>query len=387
MLTGQPAPPASAAVERERVWRLVVRLLAHPPRRARRPILWILVVWAILFTAQAWDVSGRSGPQVIAESLGMPSGSAAMMLLVVAMILMRSSELASCDAAGAPSPALDRMRLALPALGFVAGVLATFAIGMFVMRALLGAPLAFVVSAIAAHLLVLWLAARTVSDTTAFLYAHARERAAAAARAEGEATAAQLSALQAQLHPHFLFNALNTVASLVRTDARAAERTVENLSEVLRRTLARSRETLRTVDDEVEYLRAYLAVEQERWDERLTVDWAIEPDTLKLPLPPMTLQPIVENALRHGIGPRLEGGRIRIDVRCKADSLILAVEDNGVGFPRTLVEGTGLGNLRRRLATLYGDRAALTIERLPEGACVAVRVPIAAAPQAAPEGG
>ena len=177
------------------------------------------------------------------------------------------------------------------------------------------------------------------------------------------------------MNPHFLFNALNTIASLVRTDARAAEATTENLAAILRRTLDRSRSTVSTVEDEADYLRAYLAIEQERYGDRLSVEWRIDPGALPLRIPPMTLQPLAENALKHGIGGRLEGGRMRI-VAARADGrLRLEVEDDGAGFAADAADGTGLGNLRARLATLYGDRASLTVTRLPRGARVTVELP------------
>jgi two-component system, LytTR family, sensor kinase len=224
-------------------------------------------------------------------------------------------------------------------------------------------------------IMVLAYSARVTVDSTRFLYAHAREQAAAAERAQAEAADARLAALQAQMNPHFLFNALNTIASLVRTDARAAEATTENLAAILRRTLDRSRSTLSTVEDEADYLRAYLGIEQARFGERLSVEWEIDPAALPVRIPPMTLQPLAENALRHGIGGRLEGGRIRIAARRVDGVLRLEVEDDGAGFVRGAREGTGLGNLRARLATLYGDRASLDVQPLPRGTLATVQLP------------
>jgi LytS/YehU family sensor histidine kinase len=128
-------------------------------------------------------------------------------------------------------------------------------------------------------------AAHTVMRSTRTLFMHATQHAAAAAEARSEAAAAHVAALQAQMNPHFLFNALNTVASLVRSDPRAAEHVVENLSDVLRRTLERSAGTAGTVREEVEYVRAYLALEQQRCGERLRVEWSIPDHALEHPLP------------------------------------------------------------------------------------------------------
>ena len=167
---------------------------------------------------------------------------------------------------------------------------------------------------------------------------------------------AQLAALQARMNPHFLFNALNTVASLVRSNPAAAEQVVENLSDVLRRTMERSAATMGTVEEEIDYVRSYLALEQERRDDRLHVVLNVEDAARSRALPPLVLQPLVENALRHGLGGRLTGGHIRISVRAALDETVVSVEDDGIGFPPNWREGTGLGNLRQRLRTLYGRR-------------------------------
>jgi two-component system, LytTR family, sensor kinase len=218
-------------------------------------------------------------------------------------------------------------------------------------------------------------AARFVYLTTQFLFRHAAEQVEAAARARAQATEAHLSALQAQMNPHFLFNALNTVAALVRTNGRAAEETVEHLAEVLRRTLDRSRSNTGSVADEIDYLKAYLAVEQQRYGARLQVQWSVDPATLDLQLPPLTLQPLVENALRHGIGSRLEGGRITIETVRSNGHLQLSVADDGAGFPARPREGTGLGNLRQRLQTLYANDQTLDIESSAEGTRVNIEIP------------
>ncbi len=268
---------------------------------------------------------------------------------------------------------MNAMLLALPTLSLLSAVLAT--IGAAVLFPLVWREW-YLAAGLASMVAVLFFAARLNADSTRFLYRHAREQAAAAERAQAEAADARLAALQAQMNPHFLFNALNTIASLVRTDARAAEATTENLAAILRRTLDRSRSTLSTVEDEADYLRAYLSIEQERYGDRLAVEWEVDPAALPVRIPPMTLQPLAENALKHGIGARLEGGRMRISARRMEGVLRLEVEDDGAGFAPDARDGTGLGNLRARLATLYGDRASLTITRLPRGARVAVGVPL-----------
>jgi sensor histidine kinase YesM len=268
---------------------------------------------------------------------------------------------------------MNEMLLALPTLSLVSAVLAT--IGAALLFPLVWREW-YLAGGLTSMIAVLLYSARLTADSTRFLYRYAREQAEAAQHAQAEAADARLHALQAQMNPHFLFNALNTIASLVRTDVRAAEATTENLAAILRRTLDRSRSTISTVEDEADYLRAYLAIEQERYGDRLSVDWRIDPAALPLRIPPMTLQPLAENSLKHGIGGRLEGGRMRISAVRADGRLRLEVEDDGAGFAADAADGTGLGNLRARLATLYGDRASLTVDRLPRGARVTVELPV-----------
>lgn len=262
------------------------------------------------------------------------------------------------------------MLLALPVLCFIAGMLAVASLVLLAPStpwpalALAGVPTAFVVV----------FALHGLHASTRFLYDHAQEQARAAAAAREEATRAQLAALQAQLNPHFLFNALNTVASLVRTDPPRAEATVENLARILRRTLDRSAKTTIPVSDELDYLRAYLSIEQERFGTRLAVDWAIDPAALACRVPPMTLQPLVENSLKHGLSRRLEGGHVHIAVARSNGTLRMRVDDDGPGFARGSQDGTGLGNLRRRLQAMYGGAARLSVNG-SAGASVGIEIP------------
>jgi LytS/YehU family sensor histidine kinase len=145
---------------------------------------------------------------------------------------------------------------------------------------------------------------------------------------------------------------------------------------VLRRTLDRSRRATCTVDDEVDYLKAYLSVEQQRYGDRLTVEWSIDEDARALRIPPMTLQPLVENSLKHGIGASLHGGTLAISVAVEGNGVVLRVSDDGAGFMPQHREGTGLRNLRERLATLYGDESGLQIGGDGDGATVTVRIPL-----------
>jgi signal transduction histidine kinase len=324
---------------------------------------------------QGLDSANDEGPAAVAEFLSALCGSAGGVLFAVTGLLSATAERNAADRRSGPgAEGYRRVLLALPAIGFVAGTLLAAAVALMIVRGMLGTELPFVVVLIGLYLVLLWLAASTVMRATRVLYAHAQLEAQDAADARVAAGEARLSALQARMNPHFLFNALNTVASLVRTEPAAAERVTENLSDVLRMTLARSAERMSTVGDEVDYLRAWLAVEEERWKGLLRVDWRIAPDTLPAAIPPLVLQPLVENSLRHGLGGRMDGGTITISTARTPHILCLRVADDGVGFAAAYEEGTGLGNLRQRLAAIYGDRAVLRVEP-SSGATVVVEIP------------
>jgi LytS/YehU family sensor histidine kinase len=273
--------------------------------------------------------------------------------------------------------AVQQALVALPAVAFAAGVVLGGAVLAWLLRWFIGVRpwLSFTAILIFGGLVLF--AGRTVVRSARMLFAHASQQAAAAAQARSDATAAQLGALQARMNPHFLFNALNTVASLVRSDPRTAERVVENLADVLRRTLDQSALRSTTVAEEVDYLRAFLALEQQRWGDRLRIAWDVAEDARDVGMPPLMLQPIVENALRHGLGSRMSGGCITIAVRRDAGRLVAAVTDDGEGFVPGWREGTGLGNLRERLETLFGPEARLQIDPLERGSRVTVQIPCA----------
>jgi two-component system, LytTR family, sensor kinase len=198
-----------------------------------------------------------------------------------------------------------------------------------------------------------------------------------ASRLSEQLTGARLAALQAQLNPHFLFNSLNTIAVLVRGgDSRDAARVVEQLSDVLRRTLGRKDAEI-SLDEELELVRQYLAVEQARFSDRLRPEFDVDPSTLTAAIPTFALQHLVENAVRHGIARRTDAGRVVITARREQDMLELTVEDDGPGIaddaPR--MAGHGLENTRERLQTLYGDRASLDVRRKAQGTIARLVVP------------
>ena len=189
---------------------------------------------------------------------------------------------------------------------------------------------------------------------------------------------AHLSTLKMQLHPHFLFNTLNTIMVLVRQGkAAAAEEMLARLGDLLRSVLEDVEAQEVPFSRELEYLQLYLAIEQVRFQDRLRVEIAVDPETLDAAVPYMALQPIVENAIRHGIGRRSAAGSIAISSFCEEGRLEIRVEDDGPGLAAaggTSGRGIGLSNTRERLQQLYGDSARLTVENGPAGGVAATMI-------------
>jgi len=166
-----------------------------------------------------------------------------------------------------------------------------------------------------------------------------------------------------QLHPHFLFNTLNSISVLMRDDTQAANRMLLRLSELLRVSLKRESNQEIPLREELEFLGSYLEIEQTRFQDRLTVNFDIEKDTLDAYVPNLILQPIVENAIRHGIAPRAEAGLIQIQAYRENGSVELCVKDNGAGLSETegIKSGIGLANTWKRLEKLYAEHYGFEI--------------------------
>jgi two-component system, LytTR family, sensor kinase len=190
-----------------------------------------------------------------------------------------------------------------------------------------------------------------------------RERDTRAARLEAELASAQVQALKMQLHPHFIFNTLHAVNVLIRENPTAATRVVTQLGDLLRLTLARAERAEVPLASELELLKLYLEIERTRFRDRLTIEYDIDPTTLQALVPDLILQPLAENAIRHGVSQT--GGAASIYVRSRRDEswLVLEVADNGRGLPasRPDREGVGLGSTRRRLAAMYGSDQELSV--------------------------
>ena len=187
---------------------------------------------------------------------------------------------------------------------------------------------------------------------------------------------ARYQALLSRLQPHFLFNALNSIAALVRLDPEGAERMVELLGELMRLTLTASASPMVALRLELAMARTYLAIEQVRFPTRLDVEVAVPEALRDVKVPVFILQPLVENSLKHGLAPKARGGRIQIRAEREGDRLILVVQDDGTGF-ESAQEGTGLANTRARLALLYPGRQGLEIFTVyGRGTRVVVTIPI-----------
>jgi signal transduction histidine kinase len=210
-------------------------------------------------------------------------------------------------------------------------------------------------------------------------FLEAREREIQLAQLSEQLAGARFSALQAQLNPHFLFNTLNTIAVRARDgDGPGTVRMVEQLSDVLRRTLSRHRANEVTLQDELDLVGQYLAIEQARFPDRLRPWFEVEPAARAAAVPSFALQHLVENAIRHGIARRPGAGVLRISARRAGDSLEVSVQDDGVGFDVMAdpPKGHGIANTRERLHVLYGSHASLSFARADGGGTIAIlRVP------------
>ncbi len=205
------------------------------------------------------------------------------------------------------------------------------------------------------------------------------------ARLREHAARAELAALQARINPHFFFNTLNTISSLLEDEPRRAEEMVGTLADLFRYTFRAAESGPVPLADELDFVQSYLTIEQARFGDRLRVVREVEPAALTVPVPGLILQPLVENAVAHGIAPLKRGGTIRIAARVEGDALLVEVGDDGVGPPPgdadPIREGHGLGNVRQRLETMYRERGSIRLLAVAtgRGAVVRLRLPVTAA--------
>jgi two-component sensor histidine kinase len=220
-------------------------------------------------------------------------------------------------------------------------------------------------------------------------YRESRQRAVKEAQLEARLAQARLRTLEAELHPHFLFNTLHAISTLVHSNQDAADRMISRLSDLLRLTLNRNGASGVSLGEELEFLRKYLEIEQTRFQDRLSVRFDIDPDTLDAEVPRLILQPLVENAIKHGISPRSGEGLVQITSKRQGDVLVLDVSDNGVGLSAgaraRLHSGVGLSNTRDRLECRYGSAHQLQFSEGTAGLTVRLEIPYQPVPAVAAE--
>jgi len=200
---------------------------------------------------------------------------------------------------------------------------------------------------------------------------------------------AELRALRAQINPHFLFNSLNSIAALITAEPRVAEEMIIRLAKIFRHVLTHHDRPFSSIDEEISFLKTYLQIEKVRFGERLQVRFDIQESVLQFMVPTLILQPLVENSIKHGLGPKAGENQLTIRVRQRSGYLELTVEDNGVGasMPKKLVGGSssgfGLRNLEERLQTIYRGNARFSFESQPQiGSRAQILIPIPASTKA-----
>jgi LytS/YehU family sensor histidine kinase len=186
---------------------------------------------------------------------------------------------------------------------------------------------------------------------------------------------AELRALQSQIHPHFLFNALNTLYGIIPREAKGARDTVLNLADILRYFLETGK-TFLPLEQELHIIKAYLEVEKLRLGEKLRIEIDIDPDVLRVPIPILSIEPLIENAVKHAIAPKVEGGVVRLRARLQQNILQVTVSDTGEGFRGGAKSGVGLENVTRRLELCYGAESRINIESGAQGSSVSFSIPV-----------
>jgi LytS/YehU family sensor histidine kinase len=228
--------------------------------------------------------------------------------------------------------------------------------------------------------LVYWSLVGVCQAITNFRSSQERER--RAAELEARLTSAKLQALRMQINPHFLFNTLNSIGALVYVNPRAADEMLGDLGELLRRSLDSMEEQEIPLAQELEFIGAYMSIEQKRFGERLRLEQSVPDELMKALVPALILQPLVENAIRHGIEPRRGPGLISIEAKQEDKHLHLIVRDNGRGLPpadsnNSGRRGIGLANTQARLHGLYGLNQRFNFGRAePQGCQVDILLPL-----------
>jgi len=220
-------------------------------------------------------------------------------------------------------------------------------------------------------------------------YQRLRERELRTSQLQAQLEKARLQSLKSQLQPHFLFNTLNSISALMLTNVEAADRMITRLGDLLRISLETAGTQMTTLSRELEFVNCYIEIEKVRFEERLKVTIDVAPETLDASVPHLLLQPLVDNAIKHGISRLMSGGEIRISARQDAADLRLEVRDNGPGFREpghSSTGGVGLKITRERLETIYGRNQSMELLSLPDGGvaaqvCIPLRLAVAGTEQ------
>jgi signal transduction histidine kinase len=284
-------------------------------------------------------------------------------------------------------PGTNRLRAFSMHLGTALAFTIVHAVGMLGIRTLLGFPRPAGWSLVLQRIYLTnldWLL-MTYTTLVGFTYAvgyyrEVQAREVREAQLQTSLAEARLRTLEAELHPHFLFNTLHAISTLVHTNPDAADRMISRLSDLLRLTFDRSGAAKVPLHEELEFLKKYLDIEQTRFQDRLTVRYQVDPETLDAEVPRLILQPLVENAIKHGISPRTGPGTVQILSRVENERLWLEVHDNGVGLnagvrskPRS---GVGLANTRDRLECLFGSDHQFEFSEGDGGLAVRIAMPL-----------
>jgi two-component system, LytTR family, sensor kinase len=203
-------------------------------------------------------------------------------------------------------------------------------------------------------------------------YREARERERRALQLETSLAQAHVEALKMQLHPHFLFNTLNTISGLMRDDVEGADRMLTKLAELLRRTFEAADVQEVPLARELEFLDDYLSIQQTRFGDRLHLSVEVPEREQSTLVPTLILQPLVENAIRHGIAARPGPGCVSIRSALRDERVVISVVNDGLPLPTTIREGFGIRNIRSRVKALYGERASFALRPRPEGGAIAI---------------
>ena len=344
--------------------------------------------WAVVFAA--WTVVGLLGAAQSLAQLPPPLSAAVIrrVLLVPLLDVWMWALYTPLILAAAMRLHLDRRHwprsVALHLLGVAATVILDVLFDRYVGHLITGHPVRPFARAIEARLFIdSFSYAALVAVGQSFRYAQLyRERLAREGALEQQLVAAENSLLRMQLDPHFLYNTLNAIAELVHHDADGADEMITRLGALLRASAEARRAQTISLGEELAFVRQYLGIMQIRLRGRLTVAITAPADAERAPIPPFLLQPIVENALRHGIERRAAAGRLEIDARVEgaaSDVLRIEVRDDGTTMTRDFLAqaGIGLRNTRLRLEHLYGERAGMVVRsRSPHGVVVALHLPL-----------